>query len=83
MCNVIPYFHCAIIWDVHPLRIFNSYVSAIQNKIVFGTLVRISNLTNLAVASWDFSCFLSPSLYGRLELVGEPLCQTEFFRRSQ
>ena len=63
-CNVIPCFHRAIIRDERPLGIFNSYVSVIQNKIVFGTLVRISNLTNLAVASWDVSCFLSPGLYG-------------------
>ncbi len=47
------------------LRIFNSYVSAIQNKIVFGTLVRISSLTNLPVASLDISCLLSPGLDGR------------------
>ena len=66
MCDVIPYFHRTIFWDVRPLGIFNSYSSVIQNKIVFGTLVRISNLTNLAVASWDFSCLLSLGLYGRL-----------------
>ncbi len=41
MCNVIPYFHRTIFWDVRPLRIFTSYVSVMQNKIVFGTLVRI------------------------------------------
>jgi hypothetical protein len=48
-----------------PLGIFDSYVSLIQNKIFFGALRRISNLTNLAVTSWAFSCFLSPGLYGR------------------
>ena len=48
-----------------PLGIFDSYVSLIQNKIFFGTLRRILNLTNLAVTSWAFSCFLSPGLYGR------------------
>ncbi len=37
-----------------PLGIFDSYVSLIQNKILFGTLRRISNLTNLAVTSWAF-----------------------------
>ena len=47
------------------LKIFNSYVSVIQNKIVFGTLVRISSLTNLAVASLYISRFLSPGLDGR------------------
>jgi len=59
-------------WDVRcapnlflPLGIFNSYVSLMQNKIFFGTLRRISNLTNLAITSWAFSCFLSPGLYGR------------------
>ncbi len=46
------------------LRIFNSYIGVIQNKIVFGTLVRISSLTDLAVASLDISCFLSPGLDG-------------------
>ena len=69
MCDVIPYFHRAIIWDVRPLRIFSSYVSIKQNKIVFGTLVRISSLTNLALASWDFSCLLSPGLDGIYFLV--------------
>ena len=48
-----------------PLGIFNSYVSLIQIKIFFGTIRRISSLTNLAVTSWAFSCFLSPGLYGR------------------
>jgi hypothetical protein len=48
-------------WDVHqisflPLWIFNSCGSLIQNKIFFGTIRRISNITNLAVTSWDFSC---------------------------
>jgi hypothetical protein len=43
-----------------PLGIFDSYVSLIQNKLFFGTLRRISNLTNLAVTSWAFSWFLSP-----------------------
>ena len=43
-----------------PLGIFDSYVSLIQNKIFFGTLRRILNLTNLAVTSWAFSCLLSP-----------------------
>jgi hypothetical protein len=58
-------------WDVrrapnflHPLGIFDSYVCLIQNKLFFGTLRRISNLTNLAVTSWAFSWFLSPGLYG-------------------
>ena len=46
-----------------PLGIFDSYVSLIQNKIFFGTLRRISDLTNLAVTSWAFSCFLSPGLW--------------------
>jgi hypothetical protein len=49
-----------------PLGIFDSYVSLIQNKLFFGTLRRISNLTNLAVTSWAFSWFLSPGLYGML-----------------
>jgi hypothetical protein len=44
-----------------PLGIFDSYVSLIQNKLFFGTLRRISNLTNLAVTSWAFSWFLSPA----------------------
>jgi len=47
-----------------PLGIFNSYVSLIQIKIFFGTIRRISSPKNLAVTSWDFSCFLSPGLYG-------------------
>ena len=34
-----------------PLRIFNSYLSLIQNKIFFGTIRRISNLTKPA-KSW-------------------------------
>ena len=59
--NVIPYFHRAIFQDKRPLVIFNSYVSVIH---FFCTLVRLSNLTNLAVTSWHISCFLSPSLYG-------------------
>jgi hypothetical protein len=46
------------------LRIFNSYVGVIQNKIVFGTLVRILARTNLAVASLDISCLLSPGPNG-------------------
>jgi hypothetical protein len=46
-----------------PLGIFDSYVSLIQNKLFFGTLRRISDLTNLAVTSWAFSWFLSPGLY--------------------
>ncbi len=46
-----------------PLGIFDSYVSLIQNKLFFGTLRRISNLTNLAVTSWAFSWFLSPGLW--------------------
>ena len=33
-------------------------------KIFFGTIRRISNLTNLAVTSWAFSCLLSPGFYG-------------------
>jgi hypothetical protein len=49
---------------LHPLGIFDSYVCLIQNKIFFGTLRRISDLTNLAVTSWAFSCFLNPGLYG-------------------
>ncbi len=60
-------------WDVrrapnflHPLGIFDSYVCLIKNKLFFGTLRRISNLTNLAVTSWAFSWFLSPGLYGRV-----------------
>jgi hypothetical protein len=47
-----------------PLGIFDSYVSLIQNKIFFGTLRRISDLTDLAVTSWAFSCLLNPGLYG-------------------
>jgi hypothetical protein len=50
----------------HPLWIFNSYISLIKKKN--GTICRILNLTNLAVTSWAFSCFLSPGppgLYGR------------------
>ena len=43
-----------------PLWIFDSYVSLIQNKLFVGTIRRISNPTNLAVTSWDFSCLLSP-----------------------
>ncbi len=46
-----------------PLGIFDSYVSLIQNKNKFGTICRISNLTNLAVTSWAFSCLLSPGLW--------------------
>ena len=58
-------------WDVRrapnfflPLGIFDSYVCLIQNKIFFGTLRRISDLTNLAVTSRAFSCLLNPGLYG-------------------
>jgi hypothetical protein len=51
-----------------PLGIFDSYVSLIQNKIFFGTLRRISDLTDLAVTSWAFSCLLNPGLYGRVFL---------------
>ena len=47
-----------------PLGIFDSYASLIQNKIFFDTIRRISNLTNLAVTSWAFSCLLSPGFYG-------------------
>ena len=43
-----------------PLGIFVSYVSLIQNKVLFGTLRRISDLTNLSVASWAFSCLFIP-----------------------
>jgi len=50
-----------------PLWIFNSYVSLIQNKIFFGPIRRISNLTNLAVTSLDFHCLLSLVLYGSSE----------------
>ncbi len=46
-----------------PLGIFGSYVSLIQNKLIFGTIHRISNLTNLAVTSWAFSCLLFPGLW--------------------
>ena len=46
-----------------PLGIFDSYVSLIQNKIFFGTLRRISDLTDLAVTSWAFSCLLNPGLW--------------------
>jgi hypothetical protein len=49
-----------------PLGILDSYVSLIQNKIFFCTLRRISDLTNLAVTSWNISCLLSHGLYGRL-----------------
>ena len=49
-----------------PLGIFDSYVSLIQNKIFFGTLRRISDLTDLAVTSWAFSCLLNPGLYGSI-----------------
>ena len=42
------------------LWIFESYVSL---EIFVGTIHRIPNLTNLAVTSWDFSCFLSPGLW--------------------
>ena len=49
-----------------PLLIFYSYVSFVQKTIRFCTLRRISNLSNLAVASWDISCFLSLGLYGRV-----------------
>jgi hypothetical protein len=52
-----------------PLGIFDSYVSLIQNKIFFGTLRRISDLTNLAVTSWAFSCLLSPGPYGMVVCV--------------
>ena len=45
-----------------PLGIFDSYVSLIQNKIFFGTLRRISDLTDLAVTSWAFSCLLNPGI---------------------
>ena len=45
-----------------PPLIFDSYVSLIHNKIFFDTLCKISNLSNLGVASWDFSCLLSPVL---------------------
>ena len=38
---------------------------AIQKNIFFGTIYRILNPTNLAVTSWDFSCFLPPGLYVR------------------
>ncbi len=55
-----------------PLWIFDSYVSLIKNKIFFGTLRRISNLTNSDVTSWAFSCFLSPGLYGILFSRGTP-----------
>ena len=55
-----------------PLWIFDSYVSLIQNKIFFGTIRRISNLTNLAFTSWAFSCFLSPGLYGISVSPGAP-----------
>ena len=57
-------------WDVRratcakfSLGISDSYVCLIQNKIFFGTLRRISDLTNLAVTSWAFSWFLSPGLW--------------------
>jgi hypothetical protein len=46
-----------------PLGIFDSYISLIQNKIFFGTLSRISDLTDLAVTSWAFSCLLNPGLW--------------------
>ena len=52
-----------------PLRIFDSYVSLIQNKIFFGTLRRISDLTDLAVTSWDFICLLNPGLYGSVWMI--------------
>jgi hypothetical protein len=56
---------------LHPLGIFDSYVCLIQNKIFFGTLRRISDLTNLDVTSRAFSCFLNPGLYGRGEEQGQ------------
>ena len=56
-----------------PLRIVNSYVSLIQNKIFFGTIRRILTLTNLAVTSWAFSCFLSP--WSTLSLFNAPIAQ--------
>ena len=52
-----------------PLGIFDSYVSLIQKKIFFGTLRRISDLTDLAVTSWAFSCLLNPGLYGSVYLL--------------
>ena len=55
-----------------PLRIFNSYISVILNNF-FGFLVRISNLTNLAVTSWDFSCFLSLGIWYSYEKKVTPL----------
>ncbi len=82
-------------WDLEcmpnlflPLGIFDSYVDLIQNKLFFGTIRRILNLTNLAVTSWAFSCLLSPGLYGikrmrgrmmfYLTLVGYKILNTAF-----
>ncbi len=70
--EAMRYVRCDTIFLPHHnlgLRIFNSYVSTIQHKIVFGTLVRISSLTNLAVTSLDISCLLSPGLDGRVFVV--------------
>ncbi len=39
--------------------------------IFFGTLRRISDLTNLAVTSWNISCFLNPGLYGKQMASGD------------
>ncbi len=52
-----------------PLGIFDSYVSLIQNNIFFGTSCRISDLTNLAVTSWNISCLLNPGLYDGVDYM--------------
>ncbi len=61
-----------------PLVIFDSYVNKIQNKLFFGTIRRILTLTNLAVTSWAFSCFLSPGLYGKRQKGGADKCINSF-----
>jgi hypothetical protein len=45
-------------------------MSLIQNKIFFGTLRRISDLTDLAVTSWAFSCLLNPDTVGDFKKYG-------------
>ena len=45
---------------------FNSYTSLVHDQSFFGTIHSISNLSNLAVTSWAYSCFLSPGLYGKI-----------------
>ena len=53
-----------------PLSIFDSYVSLAQFIFIPYAKYQISNLSNLAVASWDFSCFLFPGLLVAYHRVG-------------